>query len=82
MKALLIHRFQTKGLGVWTGPIPKVRACVQFFTKKKKAKCLKILAKINKIWKYFEKGQPPACDYCMQETARICSDEFAVLSNT
>ena len=39
---------------------------------KKRAKYLKIWAKMYKIWKYFEKGQPHACDYHMHETARIC----------
>ena len=27
-----------------------------------------------KIRKYFEKGQPHACNYCKHETARICPD--------
>ena len=34
--------------------------------KVKRAKYLKIWAKMHKIWKYFEKGQVIACDYCMQ----------------
>ena len=37
-----------------------------------KTKYLKIWAKMYKIWKYFEKGQPHVCDYRMHETARIC----------
>ena len=40
--------------------------------KKKRAKYLKIWAKMYKIWKYFEKGQPHVCNYCMHETAKIC----------
>ena len=39
---------------------------------KKRAKYLKIWAKMYKIWKYFEKGQPHVCNYCMHETAKIC----------
>ena len=31
----------------------------------KRAKYFNIWANIYKIWKYFEKGQPHACDYCM-----------------
>ena len=39
----------------------------------KRPKYLKLWAKMYKIiWKYFEKGQPYACDYHMHETARIC----------
>ena len=36
-----------------------------------RVKYLKIWAKLFKIWKYFEKGQPHACDHRMHETARI-----------
>ena len=36
-----------------------------------RAKYLKISTKLYKIWKYFEKGQPHACDHLMHETARI-----------
>ena len=28
-----------------------------------------------KIWKYFEKGHPHACDYRMHETARTCPEK-------
>ena len=58
----------------------KVKACIPFFRKsankeKKRAKYLKIWAKMYKIWKYFfEKGQPRACDYHMHETATTCPD--------
>ena len=34
------------------------------------------LDKNVKNWKYYEKGQPHACDYRMDETARICSERF------
>ena len=34
----------------------------------KRAKYLKIWAKMYKIWKYFEKGQVTAWDNCMQQT--------------
>ena len=34
---------------------------------------------IYKIWKYFEKGQPDVCDYCMHETTWTCP---AVSSNS
>ena len=47
--------------------------CVQFFRKRaKKGKIFENLAKMYKIWKYFENGQPRACDYRMHETASIC----------
>ena len=36
----------------------------------KRAKYLKIWAKIYKIWKYIEKGQVIACDYRTQQPAR------------
>ena len=48
----------------------KERAYVWFF--RKRAKYLKMYSKIDKIWKYFEKGQSHVCDYRMHETARIC----------
>ena len=41
---------------------------------------MKILAKMYKIWKYFGKGQPHACEYCMHETARICPPPTNILS--
>ena len=34
----------------------------------------KVLYSPLTIVKYFEKGQPHACDYCMHKTARICPD--------
>ena len=37
---------------------------------KKRPKYLKILAKMYKIWKYFERKQVAACVYCTQSTAR------------
>ena len=50
----------------------------------KKAKYLKIWSKVYKMWKYFEKGQSHACDYCMYETARIwpsnCMHIFVYIS--
>ena len=50
----------------------QLRVCMQFF--RKKAKYLKIWAKMCKICECFEKGQSDACDYCMYETARICPE--------
>ena len=47
----------------------EVRACIPFF--RKRAKYLEIWAKMYKIWKYFEKRQVIACNYCMQQTTRI-----------
>ena len=38
---------------------------------RKRAKYLKIWAKMYKIWKYFEKGQLIVCNKRMQYTARI-----------
>ena len=52
-----------------------MRAIFQKKGKKKgqqRAKYSKISAKTYKIWKYFEKGKPHACDYCTHEAARIC----------
>ena len=51
---------------------------MRFFRKsakkgQKRAKYLKIWAKMYKIWKCFKKGQPHACDYCTHERARICT---------
>ena len=43
--------------------------------RQKRAKYLKIWAKMYKVQKYFEKGQPPACNYRMHDTARICPDQ-------
>ena len=37
----------------------------------KKGKIFKNLAKMYKIWKYFEKGQAIAFDHCTQQTAGI-----------
>ena len=43
-----------------------------FFSKRqKRGQHLKISAKMYKVWKYFEKGQPHVCDYCTHETTRI-----------
>ena len=44
----------------------------------KRAKYLKIWAKVYKIWKYFEKGYPHAHDYYMHETARMCPGNAAL----
>ena len=62
---------------IYAGPILESKGMRAIFQKKgkkmaKRAKYLKIWAKMYKIWKYFEKGQPHACDYRMHETARIC----------
>ena len=46
--------------------------CGIFRKRVKRAKYLKYLAKMYKIRKYFEKGQPHACDYHTHETARTC----------
>ena len=54
-----------------SGPILERRGMHAIF-QKKRANYLKIWAKMNKTWKYFEKGQPHVCDYRMHETARIC----------
>ena len=58
------------------GPILESKGMRAIFHEKgkkgqKRAKYLKIWAKMYKIWKYFEKGQPHACDYRMHEAARI-----------
>ena len=58
----MIKICETKSVHIKSGP--KKRA--------KRAKHLKIWAKIYKIWKYFEKRKPHVCDYRMHETARIC----------
>ena len=50
----------------------KGHACNLFRKRAKGANYLKIWAKMYKIWKYFEKGQPYACNYCIHETDRIC----------
>ena len=34
-----------------------------------------------KSWKYFEKGQPHACDYHTHETARICPDNIKEIND-
>ena len=34
----------------------------------------KVLYSPQTIVKYFEKGQPHACNYCMHKTAKICPD--------
>ena len=49
-----------------------MHACDFLEKEQKRAKCLKIWAKMYKIWKYFEKGQSRVCAYRMYETARIC----------
>ena len=73
-----------KAIRVWLWPVYKFTGSIveskgmhAIFQKKgkkeqKRAKYLKIWAKKYKIWKYFEKGKPHACDYHMHETARIC----------
>ena len=50
------------------GPILESKGMRAIFQKKgkKRAKYLKIWAKMYKIWKYFEKGQVIACDYRTQ----------------
>ena len=62
------------------GPILESKGIRAIFQKKDKKgqniwkfgqKCTKF-TKMYKIWKYFEKGQPGACDYRTHETARIC----------
>ena len=54
-------------------PILEIKGMLAIFSEKwqKRAKYLRIWVKMYKIWKYFEKGQPHACDYHTQ-TARIC----------
>ena len=56
---------------VISGPILESKGMCVIFQKKgkKKAKYLKVWAKMYKIWNYFEKGQAIACNYCMQQTA-------------
>ena len=56
------------------GPIlgSKGHACDFSEKEQKRAKYLKIWAKMYKIWKYFWKGHPHACDYRMHERTRIC----------
>ena len=66
--ASLTYERTTTSMG--QGLFKKERAYVWFF--RKRAKYLKMYSKIDKIWKYFEKGQSHACDYRMHETARIC----------
>ena len=73
---------------VVTGPILERKSMHSIFQKKgekweKMAKYFKIWAQMYKIWKYFEKGQPRACDYRMHETGGICPElnhlaDFAV----
>ena len=63
----------------YAGPILQRNDMRAIFQKKgkkeqKRAKYLKIWAKMYKIWIYFEKGQPHACDYRMHEAANICPD--------
>ena len=60
------------------GPVLESNGMCAIFQKKgkkgqKRANYFKIWAKMYKIWKYFEKGHPFACDYRMHETARTCS---------
>ena len=62
-----------------TGPILESKGMRVIFHKKgqkkgkKRAKYLKIWAKMYQIWKHFEKGQSHACKYRMHETPGICS---------
>ena len=45
---------------------------MRFFRKRAiMGKIFENLGKMNKIWKYFEKGQSHGCDYCVHEAARI-----------
>ena len=57
---------------IWyhSGPILESKGMREIF--QKRAKYIKIWAKMFKIWKYFEIGQPHSCEYCIHETARIC----------
>ena len=57
-----------------TGPILESKGMRAIFQKKGKkgAKYWKTWARMYKIWKYLEKGQPHACNYRTHETARIC----------
>ena len=50
----------------WAGPILESKGMRAIF-QKKKAKYLKIWAKMYKIWKHFEKGQPHAWDHRMKQ---------------
>ena len=54
------------------GLFQRVRVFVQFF--RKRAKYLKIWAKMYNTCKYFEKGQPHGCGYHVHEIARICPE--------
>ena len=53
-----------------SGPILESQSVHVIF--QKKGKIFGNLWKTYKIGKYFEKGQPHACDYRMHKTARIC----------
>ena len=53
----------------YTGPIVESRGLHAIF--QKRAKYLKIWAKMYKIWKYFENRQSHVCNYHMHETAGI-----------
>ena len=57
-----------------SGLILESKGMRAIFQKKgpKRVKYWKISAKMCKMWKYFEKGQPHACDYRTHKTARIC----------
>ena len=53
-----------------SGPVLEPKGMHVIFQKngkkwQKMAKYLKIGVKMYKIWKYFEKGQPHMCGYCM-----------------
>ena len=60
-----------------SGPIIESKGMLAFFWKR--AKYLKIWAKLYKISKYFVKRQPHVCDYHMHETARICPEHIFIL---
>ena len=60
----------------------KNRHPYEFSEKKaKNGKIFENLGKLYKMWRYFEKVQPYACNYRTHETARICPDLCCVLVN-
>ena len=66
---------------VQSGPIQESKGiCVIFQKRAKKRKRAK-KGKMCKSWKYFEKGQPHACDYHTHETARICPDNIKEIND-